>query len=137
MRSTHGKITYKVPYVYACTLHTALEQTVSCDSPGFDDVNSAIVDTLQVLLTNVLRAQVNTKSTVIGVDDVNELVVAVDRHQVVLTGVRQSSFTKQNRTDRRIIFNRSFLIINLLKVGLHRVSQKRSKNTVLHIIALM
>jgi len=69
--------------------NSQLEYTV----PGCDDVCRITRDTLKVLQSHVFRAQLATKSSVVGADDVDDLLVAVDVQHVILARVRQSSFT--------------------------------------------
>jgi len=45
------------------------------------------------LISVVFWAQVAAKSSVVGVDDVDEFVAAVDRQLVVVARVRQRSYT--------------------------------------------
>jgi len=64
-----------------------------CTVPGCDDVCRITRDTLKVLQSDVFRAQLATKSSVVGADNVDDLLVAVDVQHFVLARVPQSSFT--------------------------------------------
>ena len=46
--------------------------------PLFDDVWCLGVDTFHVFVSDVLWAKVSAKSSVVGVDDVNDFVMTVD-----------------------------------------------------------
>ena len=62
-------------------------------SPLSDDVWCLAVDTFQVFVFDVFWTKVSAKSSVVCVDDVNDFVMTVDWQLVVLTSVRQQSFT--------------------------------------------
>jgi len=61
-------------------------------SPLFDDVYCCTASTFEVWSNDVLGAELTAKLPVVGVDDVNDFVVTVDRQLIGFACVRQQSF---------------------------------------------